>query len=774
MPLTKKRLAKELVRSFLDFCSLAPWDRYENEDVVALRLPGIEHPAMLVVMGAAGEEFGVILHLGERAPEHLAAKLRSFGQNDDLLDSEDILSVSQTPLRDIPPNYRGILDLAGFKGRREAPAPFFMKKRPGQLAAMPNRDDLEILLFAIRGFLHAEAKGLLTPKPLGNGEDVPLLDISGDARRPVVEVSSIVLSTEERLSMPPPALVPPGVREIPRTDTTWAVGFPIIPAEIRDDPRTVRSIVVFDEGTGLVLAAAGLTDLTTAADEFFAILKGSNVEDRPMVPSRVVFTSKALFDLLATALATLDVRCTLESSHPVLDEFIADLRRETDRRGLDSLPEPDDLEGWKKLDRDMNDRLLDLIDRNLVNTKRPLERFFGSDRTGQKIMTSRNSEEESAIVAFVCWLLLHYRESPRSPTPAEDLLGRTVLSPAERALLLSRIRGRLSIYRVAGRGDKGRVTLTDILDGSQHEIRDFSMAESDTIDLCIPANLYAAGDFLFPELRGPSLTPENVLEALDFLEELVSPLTRANLERTPHALGRLWRRPGWDRPSIRTMPIMKNADGDALELIEATFDIRDPEVFQAAIKTRGDLIFDSPDSLSWVRDLDGDDQFPGDGVILAGLRLEGLAAIANVNSRERLRKLAEWMEKIPGVSLRGKRTIPTGLPGVGDEGGDIDADHENDKDAASRTVLVDSFIQPTDGTENPEELMRRRFHEQSLGWLDQAHPLLDGKTPREACDTESGRRRVRRMILTMPRSGGGASSFEPPREEMLRELDLTS
>jgi hypothetical protein len=50
-------------------------------------------------------------------------------------------------------------------------------------------------------------------------------------------------------------------------------------------------------------------------------------------------------------------------------------------------------------------------------------------------------------------------------------------------------------------------------------------------------------------------------------------------------------------------------------------------------------------------------------------------------------------------------------------------------------------------------------------------PILEGKTPREVCRTESGRQRVAAMIRSMPDSMGNVQ-IEIPREKMLRELGL--
>ena len=68
-----------------------------------------------------------------------------------------------------------------------------------------------------------------------------------------------------------------------------------------------------------------------------------------------------------------------------------------------------------------------------------------------------------------------------------------------------------------------------------------------------------------------------------------------------------------------------------------------------------------------------------------------------------------------------------------------------------------------------QEMMNKRYME----WLDTPLPTLSGKTPRQACKTESGRQEVVMLIRTMPDPVGPAP-VRVPREAMLYELGLQS
>lgn len=56
--------------------------------------------------------------------------------------------------------------------------------------------------------------------------------------------------------------------------------------------------------------------------------------------------------------------------------------------------------------------------------------------------------------------------------------------------------------------------------------------------------------------------------------------------------------------------------------------------------------------------------------------------------------------------------------------------------------------------------------------VDDSGPLLSGLTPRQACATEDERRRVARLIRTMPAVLASGGNIDPPRQRLMRELGL--
>ena len=70
--------------------------------------------------------------------------------------------------------------------------------------------------------------------------------------------------------------------------------------------------------------------------------------------------------------------------------------------------------------------------------------------------------------------------------------------------------------------------------------------------------------------------------------------------------------------------------------------------------------------------------------------------------------------------------------------------------------------------------LREFMHRHYVKWMDAPIPALDGKTPREACKTPEGRRKVTLMIRTMPKPMGvQGPDIDVPRDEMMRNLGLS-
>ena len=63
------------------------------------------------------------------------------------------------------------------------------------------------------------------------------------------------------------------------------------------------------------------------------------------------------------------------------------------------------------------------------------------------------------------------------------------------------------------------------------------------------------------------------------------------------------------------------------------------------------------------------------------------------------------------------------------------------------------------------------MHSHYMNWIDAPIPALNGRTPREACATQAGRRKVAILINTKPSLlGPEGTPVDVPRKQMRTEL----
>ena len=97
MPISRKRLAKELLKATYEFHSLRPWERFTNRDLVAMRIPGRDHPVLASIMGSGGQEFGISVYLGEDAAERLFESFEDELPQEDAMEAEHFVGCGMSP-----------------------------------------------------------------------------------------------------------------------------------------------------------------------------------------------------------------------------------------------------------------------------------------------------------------------------------------------------------------------------------------------------------------------------------------------------------------------------------------------------------------------------------------------------------------------------------------------------------------------------------------------------------------------------------------------------
>lgn len=757
----RERMAADLVAAAFDFYRRRLWDQVGPEDAIALRIPTESAPCIATVIGHNGEMHGLILFRGPRPLADVQAFHEENGHDEEgLVHSASELIFSMSRLSEIPPHARKVLEEAKYSGRRESIAPLIVSKPEGRQPRNPNATEVRTLLFALRGILGAADQGLLRPRSVVGTDELLTLTLSGAPRAPEVKAKFETFA-DAGGPRPGEAPVPLDLGGLQRIRARWAVGEPVLPIRLEDDDeRLVRGFLVVDEGSGRILrmdpkAAPSVAEL---AGELGRTFRGNNTGDVKGLPEAIACSSRRLFEALAPAFAAAGVAWTFEPDHPGIKEiaeaFVEDLPDELAEGPAappeDELPAGDDLQAWKDADQSLIERFAARIDRRSAEGRRALAAYFGDAEKGADYFDRYRNV--SANVAFAEWYLTHWRASPRSRTLAEVLLAGP-LPLAERRILEARRATAPSLHRVDAMDQGEWVDFIDVVTGQRRRVHDRRLSECVTPDLCLFARIHPAGEFRFIVPAGPPLPPLALDDALRFLEDVGLRMTPGDLERKPHLLGRLWE--FHDERSRDPAPLrLQNTDSEELRWHVASFRVRDVAALREGLRARPDIDEEEDGRWVWLR-RERNPKILGDVTLLGRLQLLGDELVAEVNSEPRFRRIREWLSAVPGVEFLRVSTREFAAGGA--------------------TPLDDRLAPPAPSALPPEveRAFRERFREFSMRWLDEKIPALCGKTPREACRTEAGRRRVAQMIRSMPRpTTGTGPPVDVPREEMLRELGI--
>ncbi|TAH38033.1 MAG: DUF2384 domain-containing protein [Planctomycetota bacterium] len=742
-------LARALVDAAMEFHRRRPWTRLDGDAAFLIRVPDEELPLAASVMGQNASEYGLMLLRGTRAFSIMLRMILDDEGPEDVVHDWDMLSATFEPFGMIADELRRPLREAGFSARRENIAPVFMVKRPARNARPPNRTEMRLLLRCLRGVLAADDAGQLAPVPLRRKRrrvfELALAPEGGGR-----QVSTGLVPWPPVPDEAPAALDPgPGLEALPRRGGRWFATLITAPGQIRGDDRVLRIFVVVDTGQAQVLAHEVLlgADLQPAAAALGRLLRGEVPGQPRGLPQRIGFDIDSLQRAFAPALQALDVEAAAEPAPP----FLAELGRELSARsGLEPGGDgglPQDMAAWKEADRLCTEFLLRELEQ--VAKSRAITRYFGSKEEARRIL--EELEDLSPYGAFVEWFVSDYRATHRSQTLVEKLLASNRLNPAARVLLEARRDAELSVYRVDACVPGATLEVEDIFTGERHTVHDRSMSGCGLEGYFLPLRLTRVADWIFPCFAGPPLNESHVSRLLPLLEVARVEAGAAGPRPSAHALGRVW---SWYLRSRSQKIELRNTDGDPLELLVAEFRVADAAALQRALAARGDLEGEGDGTWTWTRP-GPPAPGAGDNTILGHLELHDDRLLLEVNSRRRLERARQWLEAIPGVrfgSSRAQALEPDQLP-------------------------PDDRLPPGPPAPMAPELrqaLEQRLESMYRAWLDETVPALGNRSPRQACATPEGRRRVAALIRSMAPVHTNGGPIDPPRALLLRELGLES
>lgn len=792
----QKALCKRVVAAARRFEALAPWQEFSDQDVVAFAAPGEALPVFASVLGAGGQEFGLALHLGERALEQLRV-LQAGQQPRHVAPS---LLVSFDPPGAVPEELRAVAIAAGVSDRV---IPTFWRFGPGEPPRPMRARELRLVAQVLEAFVLANGQDLLIARPLDTdrGGKVPTLLVESDGEGGKVRGVRAGWTT-----VPPRARatvetgagrgLPWPLGQLPLVDAHWIVGLERAPFTVQGDTEPPQMLALVEAPGGRIRgfdlvapddddgdegeAAVGADHLEPAVRALASLLARPKDADGAL-PRQLTFADRRLFERLAPGLDERGVATELVPDHPLMHEALDALAHhfgaaeaaEADAAGTAgaeaaaTVPGTMDVAAWAR----HNDRLRRRIEAALVEvdtfSRKALAAFYGEAEVAEAL---EELGSKAQVDAFCEWYLVGYRGKRGRQTIAERLLAQGLPEP-ERLLLEARVRARTGIYRVAEIRPP-MLVLSDALSDDVVEIMDGAMAATLLVEALLPIRVADAAGYRFVLPLGPMLHPIRAERALAWLDEQWGGLRSEDLQRHPERLGRLW---FWAMQELAdeaaAPPRMTNTDGDPLRVQVATFRVADWRAFEGAVGARADVHDDGePDRWVFVREAGGAggsgasggsggsggaaDEPDEGNTILAHLERVGDELLVHVNSDARLAGVRAWLVPIPGVTFVGTREQdPTEFAG---------SPHQRRRGPA---VLPEDLP--------PEALasLQRQIDAQCMRWLDEPIPALGGRTPREVVKTPHGRDQVLRLIRTWP-DPHGIPGATVPRSRMRRDLGL--
>lgn len=759
----------EFIQAYWEFQNRRLWKRFDNSHCLAVEVAGEEEPLLASVLGAADEEYGLMLLRGPEAVDQMRS-FQSFDDQDDSLEEADMLSISLEAFVDLSPDIQAFYRQAGIHPRYDEEVPLVLIKPPCRKPRLPDDDELILLLSVLESIVEADRRKRLIPAELDDGEGICVVTPAG------MKGAEISVHRERLPRRPPPAkeidffLSPRDLDGLGLIEETWLVGTPIVPFGIKGEDRTMRFLLVVEENSGMVLEgrpffADRMKEAISMLAEAFHGTRLSG--DRKGIPRRIVFSSRKLHDAALPALLKVGVQCEHLPSIPVLQEIVDNLIDSFGESGpwmdedpsledpiQEEVPAPDDLARWKEADRRLCRRFEELLRTgNRLRSERASRRYFGDPDYEYFLM---EHEDLGVAMAYASWGVLDYRPTWNSKTEAEKMLDRG-LTPAQEVLLRARMEAHPSVYRVAGHDpEAGEVELEDVLLGGAVKIRDQLLSENISNNMFLPCRVYEAGRFHFLDMVGPPLGAGMGLEAVEFLAECEMEFTREGLRRDAHLFGWLWDwfeewRDNWEPPHLT------NTDGDELLWHTASFSVADQESTRRAMRKRRDLDYDEEeDEFIWLRKTSKKASHLDGPIVLGRIEFIGGELVLTVNSVERFEKARKWLGRLPGIRFLNVTTRRMDEP-------------EEDRPMDDRIAKT----KPVEFTEEMAAALQEKVDKQSMAWLDVPIPALGGITPRQACRNIEGRRKVALLIRTMPDPIADAP-VHVPREAMLRSLGLES
>ena len=237
-----------------------------------------------------------------------------------------------------------------------------------------------------------------------------------------------------------------------------------------------------------------------------------------------------------------------------------------------------------------------------------------------------------------------------------------------------------------------------------------------------------------------------------------------------------------DRLLNPELPNLRNTDDEPLQLTELHYDLScTPEEARDALAP---LALGSPEryaesapevdgdgqlvavTFPWLRE-DSRDKNVWPNTTLARIVIDGAKLKAEVNSEQRAEAFKREMKKRLDDRARFRRAVLTSIEKMIE-----DLRANPDGAAARRQAERERKSRELEAHPEVQRAIEQQAIEHWRAWPDEALPVLDGQTPREAAQTESGRERLEALLLEFEFRCSG-QAFDPDVDALRKELGVS-
>jgi Protein of unknown function (DUF2384) len=331
---------------------------------------------------------------------------------------------------------------------------------------------------------------------------------------------------------------------------------------------------------------------------------------------------------------------------------------------------------------------------------------------------------------FIEWLIYDYVAPRLGRTLIEEFLARNrrQLTARECELLERWSRSRYSLFEVQRVEPEKGIEIKDLLTGEVVFAHDVSASRQAARWDCVLFRVEEADDGM--ELSGVGISvprPQSApLREWILADQKSSGLPwsrylRANSHRLRGKALELGER------AIRSLKVV-SAEGDPLVFSKAIYKVLDEAALTRALESSEVLDRRDP-SEGWFDWFETPAKPDGSRRVLGALRVEGGRLVLEANSRERLGRGRELVERLAGAAVSHQ----------GDEFTGLEAAMRKPKRTGPKP---ESGIPP----EVERELIQKVMAEHYRTWPDTPLPALGGKTPRQAVATAEGRAQVADLL----------------------------